>query len=192
MDNVEEEEEEEGVHHPAVRELFESRSEMHTALSEWHEPGADIWQPLWNWAFMNDIFRCWQRDDNRWMQRCVGRPGSGKREAVATVFARTDVASGGTAFVGDVLTIIFRQLCVNHTQVDEDEAYVAKYRLYLDAREHGYRDIFRIKLMQEALHSLHSQLGVLDRAFLIVNDFDRCRPAVDLFLENEQSSWRAN
>lgn len=74
MDAVEEEE----AHHPAVRELFESRSEMHPALSEWHEPGADIWQPLWDWVFMNDIFQCWQRDDNKWMLRCVGRPGSGK------------------------------------------------------------------------------------------------------------------
>lgn len=73
MDAVEEE-----AHHPAVRELFESRSEMHPALSESHEPGADIWQPLWDWVFMNDIFQCWQRDDNRWILRCVGRPGSGK------------------------------------------------------------------------------------------------------------------
>ncbi|KAK1636329.1 hypothetical protein BDP81DRAFT_321171 [Colletotrichum phormii] len=196
MDTVEEEE----AHHPAVRELFESRSEMHPALSESHEPGANIWQPLWDWVFMNDIFQCWQRDDNKWMLRCVGRPGSGKttlsalvtkrlreqyhweREAVASVFVRADVASGGTAFVEDVLTSIFHQLCVNHTEVDEDEAYVAKYRLYLDARKHGHRDIFRIKLMRE---TLQSRLGMLDHAFLVVDDFDRCSPAVDLFLENE-------
>lgn len=98
------------------------------------------------------------------------------------MFVRTDVVSGGTAFVEDVLTSIFHQLCVNHTEVDVDEAYVAKYRLYLDARRHGHRDIFRIKLMRDALQS---RLGMLDRAFLLVDDFDRCSPAVDLFLENE-------
>ncbi|EFQ30866.1 hypothetical protein CGRA01v4_12936 [Colletotrichum graminicola] len=183
-----------------LRELFEKRSDMHSALSEQHEPGADIWQPLWDWVFANDIFRSWQRNDYTWTLRCVGGPGSGKttlsamvaewlrsqytgnKDAVAAVFVREDVVAAGTAFVEDVLTSVFHQLCIRCAEVDEDEAYVAKYRLYLDARKHGHRDMFRIELIRDALLS---RLSMLDRAFLVIDDFDRCSPAVDLFLENE-------
>ncbi|KAK1985868.1 hypothetical protein LZ30DRAFT_685846 [Colletotrichum cereale] len=184
----------------SLRELFEKRSEMHSALSERHEPGADIWQPLWKWVFANDIFRSWQRNGYTWTLRCVGGPGSGKttlsamvtewlrsqhtgnKDAVAAVFVREDVVVAGTAFVEDVLTSLFHQLCARHAEVDEDEAYVAKYRRYLDARKHGHRDMFRIELLRDALQS---RLSMLDRAFLVIDDFDRCSPAVDLFLENE-------
>ncbi|GKT41584.1 uncharacterized protein ColSpa_01765 [Colletotrichum spaethianum] len=107
---------------------------------------------------------------------------TGKKDAVASVFVREDAVTAGTAFVEDVLTSIFHQLCVGHVEAHEDEAYVAKYRLYLDARKHGHRDIFRIKLIRDALES---RLGMLDHAFLVIDDFDRCSPAVDLFLENE-------
>ncbi|KAK1990785.1 hypothetical protein LX36DRAFT_691567 [Colletotrichum falcatum] len=189
-----------------LRELFEKRSEMHSALSERHEPGADIWRPLWDWVFANDIFRSWQRRDYTWTLRCVGGPGSGKttlsamvvewlrsqyagdRDAVAAVFVREDVAAaGGTAFVEDVLTSVFHQLCARGAEEKaggegEDEAHVAKYRRYLDARRHGHRDMFRIELIRDALQS---RLSTLDRAFLVVDDFDRCSPAADLFLENE-------
>ncbi|KAK2028801.1 hypothetical protein LX32DRAFT_618426 [Colletotrichum zoysiae] len=181
-------------------ELFEKRSEMHSALSEQHEPGADIWRPLWDWVFANEIFQSWQRNSYTWTLRCVGGPGSGKttlsavvvewlrsqyagdKDAVAAVFVREDVVAAGTAFVEDVLTSAFHQLCVRSDKVDEDEAYVAKYRLYLDARKHGHRDMFRIELIRDALQS---RLSMLDRAFLVIDDFDRCSPAVDLFLENE-------
>ncbi|KAK1961345.1 hypothetical protein LY78DRAFT_588937 [Colletotrichum sublineola] len=184
----------------SLRELFEKRSEMHSALSERHEPGADIWHPLWDWVFANDIFRSWQRNGYTWTLRCVGGPGSGKttlsamvaewlrsqypgeKDAVAAVFVQDDVVVAGTAFVEDVLTSMFHQLCVRSADEDEDEAYVAKYRLYLDARKHGHRDMFRIELIRDALQS---RLSMLDHAFLVIDDFDRCSPAVDLFLENE-------
>ncbi|KAL0934505.1 TOL protein [Colletotrichum truncatum] len=181
------------------KRVFKERQGIHPALSEWHEPGADTWEPLWDGLFASEIFISWQRRDSRWILRCVGTPGSGKttlsalvtrklkqkyagtRDAVASVFVRNDVTFNGTAFVEDVLIVLFNQLSLKGI---EDEIIAAKYRLYLDARKHGHRDVFRIQLTRDALYSL---LTKLDHAFLIVDDFDRCSPAVDLFLENELS-----
>lgn len=112
---------------------------------------------------------------------------SGDGDAVAAVFVRTDVASGGsTAFVEDFLASVFRQLCARHAKVigdeDDDAAHIAKYREYFEARDHGLRDARRIQLLRDALHL---RLALLDHAFLVVDDFDRCSPAADLFLEGE-------
>ncbi|KAF6801240.1 TOL protein [Colletotrichum sojae] len=199
MDDVEEEA------HLSVRELFEKRQETHLALGESHAPGVDTWKPLWDWVFADDVYQSWQRNDSKWMLRCVGGPGSGKTtlssllverlrrkhdgdgDAVAAVFVRTDVASGGsTAFVEDFLASVFRQLCVRHAKIYEDEdddaAHIEKYREYFEARNTGLRDARRIQLLRDALQLC---LGILDRAFLVVDDFDRCSPAADLILESE-------
>lgn len=81
----------------------------------------------------------------------------------------------------DVLTSMFKQLYLNGS---EDEAIFAKYRLYLDARKNGHRDLFRIQIIREAISLL---VNKLDHAFVVVDDFDRCSPTADLFLENELS-----
>lgn len=102
-------------------------------------------------------------------------------DAVASVFVQKDVTSGDNAFVEDVLTSMFKQLYLNGS---EDEAVFAKYRLYLDARKNGHRDLFRIQIIREAISLLISKL---DHAFVVIDDFDRCSPTADLFLENELS-----
>lgn len=104
-------------------------------------------------------------------------------EAVASIFIGADVTSSGTAFVEDVLTSVFLQLSAKYADVDGDMAN-AKYQLYLEAWKHGHRDRHRIRLVREALCL---RLDMLENKFLIIDDFDRCYPAVDLFLEDELS-----
>ncbi|KAI8212125.1 hypothetical protein K4K52_008867 [Colletotrichum sp. SAR 10_76] len=108
-------------------------------------------------------------------------------EAVASIFIGADVTSSGTAFVEDVLTSVFLQLSAKYADVDGDMAN-AKYQLYLEAWKHGHRDRHRIRLVREALCL---RLDMLESKFLIIDDFDRCYPAVDLFLEDELSHLAA-
>lgn len=72
MDDVEEEAQ------LSVREMFQKRRETHPALGESREPGVDTWEPLWDWVFADDVYQSWQKNDSKWMLRCVGGPGSGK------------------------------------------------------------------------------------------------------------------
>ncbi|KZL65992.1 TOL protein [Colletotrichum tofieldiae] len=186
---------------PAGENLFEGRKVLHPALSERSTPRLDTWEPLWNGVLENNVFHSWQRLENQWMLRCVGGPGSGKtnlstlvagmleeayngdKEAVASIFIGMDVTSGGTAFLEDVLTSVFHQLSAKYAEVDGDAAN-AKYRLYLEAWKHGHRDRHRIRLVRDALCL---RLDMLEYKFLVIDDFDRCYPAVDLLLENELS-----
>lgn len=108
---------------------------------------------------------------------------NGDKEAVASIFIGMDVTSSGTAFLEDVLTSVFHQLSAKHAEVEGDAAN-AKYRLYLDAWKHGHRDRHRIQLVREALCL---RLDMLEYKFLVIDDFDRCYPSVDLSLKNELS-----
>ncbi|KAF4846806.1 hypothetical protein CGCSCA4_v005768 [Colletotrichum siamense] len=190
---------------PARRDSFNERKILHPALSERPEPGPDAWEPLWNGLLESEVFGSWQNPEYQWILRCVGGPGSGKTnlsavvtkrleesynedsEAVASIFIGADVTSSGTAFVEDVLTSVFLQLSAKYADVDGDMAN-AKYQLYLEAWKHGHRDRHRIRLVREALCL---RLDMLESKFLIIDDFDRCYPAVDLFLEDELSHLAA-
>ncbi|KAF6841655.1 hypothetical protein CPLU01_00327 [Colletotrichum plurivorum] len=171
---------------------------MHSALTETHELGALIWEPLWSEIFESHEFESWQLEESKWMFRCVGPPGSGKttlaaliterlkqkfsvnKQAVASIFIRKDVTSSDTAFVEEALTSAFRQLFTTAA----DEATITNYRLHLDARRDGRPSNVRIQLLRNAFSSL---LSGLDRAFLVVDALDRCDPAVSTVLENELS-----
>ncbi|KAK1964000.1 hypothetical protein LY78DRAFT_715649 [Colletotrichum sublineola] len=186
----------------AVQELFKKSQGTHPAISEWHEPRAHIWMPLWDGMFESDTLKSWQQDSSKHVLRCVGAPGSGKttfsallathlkddysgrRDAVASIFVQRGVSSSGASFVEDVLASLLYQLCAKHTKIAADEAvtYVAKYRQYFATGERGHSDDIRIQLLRDALHSC---LGLLDHAFLVVDGVDRCSPAVELLLENE-------
>ncbi|KAF0330950.1 ankyrin repeat-containing protein [Colletotrichum asianum] len=186
---------------PTRRNPFSERKVLHPALSVRPELGPDAWKPLWNGLLESDVFGSWQNPEYQWMLRCVGGPGSGKThlsavvtkrleesynedtEAVASIFIGADVTSSGTAFVEDVLTSVFLQLSAKYADVDVDMAN-AKYQLYLEAWKHGHRDRHRIRLVREALCL---RLDMLENKFLIIDDFDRCYPTVDLFLEDELS-----
>ncbi|WYZ35159.1 hypothetical protein EsH8_I_001435 [Colletotrichum jinshuiense] len=105
------------------------------------------------------------------------------------MFLRTDVVSSVADIVEDILCNVFHQLRVQHTEADADEASDLNYRDYVAAKNHGHRNSFRIQHLRDALYS---RLGTLDRAFLVLDDFDRCDPAVYLSLENELSLLAAN
>lgn len=108
-----------------------------------------------------------------------------EKEAVASIFLQEDVVSGGSTFVEDILHSVFRQLCVKDSEADAKEDYVSEYRLYLDARRDGDSDgERRVRLVRDALHS---RLGKLVRAFLIIDDLDRCSASDELLIENEIS-----
>ncbi|WQF83863.1 Putative AAA+ ATPase domain, P-loop containing nucleoside triphosphate hydrolase [Colletotrichum destructivum] len=185
--------------------LFEEYEEMHSALSESYEMSADTWRPLGDSIISSTVFQSWQRQrkDEHWTLRCVGGPGSGKttlsaqviemlenkykddKEAVASIFLQADVVCGGSTFVEDILHSVFRQLCVKYSEADAKEDCVSKYRLYLDARRDGDSDgERRVRLVRDALLS---RLGKLVRAFLIIDDLDRCSASDELLLENELS-----
>ncbi|KAK2027059.1 hypothetical protein LX32DRAFT_621504 [Colletotrichum zoysiae] len=194
--------------HVAVRESFNKRQEMHPAFSEWHEPRAYTWRPLWDGILKSDVLESWQQDSSKWMLRCVGAPGSGKTtfsalvmanlkdnfrgkgDAVACIFLRTDVSSSDASFVEDVLESVLHQLCAKHIRMAADEAgaYVARYQQCFATGEHGHHDDFRMKILRDALHSC---LDLLDRAFLVIDGIDKCSPAVELLLENELLSLAA-
>ncbi|KAK1976454.1 hypothetical protein LZ30DRAFT_734607 [Colletotrichum cereale] len=190
--------------HSAMRDLPKKSQEVHPAISEWREPRAHTLRPLWDEMFENAVFKSWHQENNKWVLRCVGAPGSGKttfsalvatklkneyagkRDATASIFLQTDVSSSGAAFVEGILKSVLNQLCVKHNKVATDEAaaYVAKHRQYSESGEHGYHDDF----LRDALHSC---LSLLDHAFLIIDGVDRCSPAVGLLLENELISLAA-
>ncbi|KAK2015913.1 hypothetical protein LZ32DRAFT_645407 [Colletotrichum eremochloae] len=177
---------------------------MEPSFSTSHEPSADTWPPLWDWIPSSSTFECWhQQADQRWMMHCIGPPGSGKttlsalaikklkdtyssnEAAVASVFIRADVSSSSAiTFVEDLLYSILQQLCVNHIELDAKE----EYRLYLNTKQRNGPDDLRMQLLRSALDLC---LSKLIRAFLIVDDFDRCGMAAGLLLENELSRMAA-
>lgn len=61
------------------------------------------------------------------------------------------------------------------------------YRAYVAACERGDRFSRRIKLLRKALYA---RLLSLDQAFLIVDDFDRCGDAIEIFFEDEFARLR--
>ncbi|KAK7422806.1 hypothetical protein QQX98_001367 [Neonectria punicea] len=177
--------------------------QLHPALSEHHDPDPCTFEPFFDWVFFVDQrFEYWQRDENKWVLRCFGRPGTGKttlssmivkklrdkytnnRDAVASIFVKSDVLFNGSFFVEDVMVSIFRQLCTRRTQVEEAATYIEKYKAYLEARKLQHRDVARISLIREALEL---RIQTLDHKFFVLDDFDKCNPSVDLFLENEIS-----
>ncbi|KDN70109.1 hypothetical protein CSUB01_11924 [Colletotrichum sublineola] len=149
----------------AVQELFKKSQGTHPAISEWHEPRAHIWMPLWDGMFESDTLKSWQQDSSKHVLRCVGAPGSGKVKL----------------FQGLLSPVLYVMLGVV-IAADEAVTYVAKYRQYFATGERGHSDDIRIQLLRDALHSC---LGLLDHAFLVVDGVDRCSPAVELLLENE-------
>ncbi|KAF6807570.1 hypothetical protein CSOJ01_08085 [Colletotrichum sojae] len=180
------------------RDLFGEALEMHSALTETHELGALIWEPLWLGIFESHEFESWQLEESKWMLRCVGPPGSGKttfaalitqrlkqdfpgnKHSVASIFIGKDVPPSDAAFVEEALTSAFRQLFTTAA----DEATITNYRLHLDARRDSRPPSLRIQLLHDAFSSL---LSNLDRAFLVVDALDRCDPAIGTVLENELS-----
>ncbi len=108
---------------------------------------------------------------------------SGERDAIAAVFIRDDVRWGEASFIEDFLLCIFRQLREGiRSPLESDSVALRQYDKYLEARQLGQRNAARIKAIREALDLL---IASLDNAFLIMDGFDRCSPAVDLFLEDE-------
>lgn len=61
-----------------TRKSFAQKLKQHSALNEKHELTPDIYEPLFDWIFQDERFRCWQLDESKWQLRCVGAPGSGK------------------------------------------------------------------------------------------------------------------
>ncbi|KAK6215110.1 hypothetical protein QIS74_08129 [Colletotrichum tabaci] len=78
------------------------------------------------------------------------------------------------------LTSVSRQLCAGHTDADEEDeaAHVSG--------THGHRDTYRIQLL---LEPLLAPFGMLGREFLVFfegfDGFEKCGPAVNVFLESE-------
>lgn len=101
---------------------------------------------------------------------------------MASIFIRSDVHFNASFFVEDFLRSIFRQLCASNTEIEMNASYVAHYKAYLEARTLQHRDVVRINLIRNALDS---RIKSLDHKFLVIDDFDRCYPAIDLLLEQE-------
>ncbi|OCL11267.1 hypothetical protein AOQ84DRAFT_374160 [Glonium stellatum] len=174
---------------------------LHPALSESHHLSSDIYPPLFHWFFASKVFHRWCEGDNSWQLHCIGGPGSGKTTLsaltkthllekfrgtetfVASIFIQEDVISNDLAFLEDFLCSIYSQLTLASTSVDE--ITIESYEAYEDARYAGKRAAHRINLIQKATHA---RLSNLHSAFLVLDGFDRCSPALGLLLERELSA----
>ncbi|KAF0316115.1 heterokaryon incompatibility protein, partial [Colletotrichum asianum] len=112
---------------------------------------------------------------------------SGEMDTVMAISLRDDVTVGG--FLENFLCRIFQQLQADHTQTDASEDYMTKHQTYLNARSGNSPERLRIQLLREAIHL---RLNQLSRAFLIIDDVDRCSAAASLLLEKELSDMAAH
>ncbi|OJD30377.1 heterokaryon incompatibility protein [Diplodia corticola] len=180
---------------------------MHAAFSESAALPVDLYEPALSWYFDTEEFDCWVKKDRTWHLRCVGGPGSGKTTlaalafnnirdrfarvpdvGVASVFVVADVYNDGedaAAFVESVLSSLCRQFRRNSGETSRVSDGI--YGAYVAACGRGDRFSRRIKLLRKALYA---RLLSLSHAFLIVDDFDRCGDAIELFFEDEFARLR--
>lgn len=92
---------------------------------------------------------------------------------------QTEVFSQEAAFVEDFLARIYHQLSISS---NADDNCIEAYACYEKACELGNSATRRIKLIRDALIV---RLSCVGRAFLVLDDFDRCSPALGLILEQE-------
>ncbi|KAI9708474.1 MAG: hypothetical protein M1820_003935 [Bogoriella megaspora] len=155
----------------------------------------DIYPALFDWCFETEEFLKWHDSSSTWQLHCVGGLGSGKttlsalairklqelrgndeKTAVASLFLRKDILSNDVNFVEDCLVSIYQQLN------ESDEGSTRAFQQYEEACRKGNRIMLRIEAIREALIDL---LSSMDRAFLIVDDFDRCHPAAELIFRQQ-------
>ncbi|KAF2235681.1 hypothetical protein EV356DRAFT_514193 [Viridothelium virens] len=155
----------------------------------------DIHPPLFDWFFQSDEFLDWCQGEGTWQLHCVGGPGSGKttlsalavrrlrehcqqtsRRAVASLFIRSDVRSNEADLVEDMLNSIWCQLGKNL------DTSCKAYQQYKEACQKGSRAALRIKAIRKALEV---RLRDLDGSFVILDDLDRCSPALDVLLRDQ-------
>ena len=110
------------------------------------------------------------------------------REAVAAIFIQYDIVCNETSFIEDFLLCVLRQLSAKHTCSRANCALHQDVLRYARACRVGQRTVNRIRLARQALETC---IASLDQSFLVLDGFDRCSPAVELFLEDEFSRLRA-
>ncbi|KAH7051071.1 hypothetical protein B0J12DRAFT_661973 [Macrophomina phaseolina] len=159
---------------------------MHPALSVSHELPFDFCPGTFDWIFDLEEFEHWIDKVHSWQLRCVGPPGSGKttlsalalarlrerfrgqKEAVAAIFLLDDVNySHEGRFCEDLLDSVYCQL--SSRQPHPEDLATSFYATYRDAREHGKQNV--LHLLRKALAA---RLAILERAFLVLDDIDRC------------------
>lgn len=159
---------------------------------------SEIYPALFDWFFASEEFQCWYQGGSNWQLRCIGGPGSGKTTlsaltvrylqerygsaaAVAAVFIRSDVLSNEAAFVDAFLLSIYDQLAASNLPHDSSS------NAYLNG--HGVRENAKdaAPCIDSTRNALYSRLSDLNRAFLVVDDFDWCSPALRLLLTEELS-----
>ncbi|KAI1492176.1 hypothetical protein F5X96DRAFT_692076 [Biscogniauxia mediterranea] len=188
-----------------TRELLDQRHQMHPAISESHYLGPDIFAPLFDWLFSSQVFEFWQKDESRWMLRCFGGPGSGKttvsalaaenlrlrsnrpKQAVASIFIKSDVVSNAASFIEDLMVSILRQLCSQNTAIEDDSEVFSRFESYLEVCRLRQRNAERLRLLRKTVHSC---ISTFDRVFLILDDFDKCDEMAELFLEDELAKFQ--
>ncbi|KAI1502242.1 hypothetical protein F5X99DRAFT_427391 [Biscogniauxia marginata] len=189
---------------PLVWELL-GQHRMHPAISEHYYLGPDTFDYLFSWVFKSEVFEFWQKKESRWMLRCFGGPGSGKttvsalaaenlrlrfnhpKQAVTSIFIKSDILSNAASFIEDFMISIFRQLCSRHPGITNNSEVLTSYKSYLTACELRQRNAERLRLLRQALHSC---ISTFDRVFLILDDFDKCNEMAELFLEDELAKLR--
>ncbi|KAL1622028.1 hypothetical protein SLS56_008912 [Neofusicoccum ribis] len=100
--------------------------------------------------------------------------------ATTSIFINADIHNNEASFIEDFLGSLFRQLSTADS-IPNDPA-TGVYHANEAARARGERLSVCVKLLRKALYTCllgHSH------AFLVVDDFDRCGAAVDMFLEDE-------
>jgi hypothetical protein len=96
---------------------------------------------------------------------------------VASLFIRADVRAGEATFLEDFLASLFHQLG-GHSSLDA-------YQAYQEACDQSKRVAIRISSIREAVNA---RLSDLPRAFLLLDDVDRCDGALRLLLDAELAS----
>ncbi|KAI5928599.1 hypothetical protein F4810DRAFT_644354 [Camillea tinctor] len=185
---------------PLIQKFLNKRHQIHPAISENHYLGPEIFKPLFDWLFKDEVFESWQKEESKWMLRCFGGPGSGKtivsalaaeslrlrfsspKQAVASIFIKSDVVSNAASFIEDLMVSLLRQLYSQHTGIQGDSEVFTHFESYLEVCRLHQRNVERLRFLRRALHSC---ITTFDRVFLILDDFDKCDEMAELFLEDE-------
>ncbi|KAF2093752.1 hypothetical protein NA57DRAFT_80750 [Rhizodiscina lignyota] len=170
---------------------------MHPAIANSFEPPFDVYARAWEWVFRSEAFISWLEEGRTWQLRCVGPPGSGKTTlsalvveqlrkefrdaniAVASIFIIDDLGGREEAFLEEFLESVLKQLSESAADSDFSCCICSSYA---EACKRNEKFALRIEMLRKAIYT---RLTTLNRAFLIVDDFDRCSAEAAAFLEDE-------